>query len=178
METPKPTFDVIRFLGPLRRYARSLTRDGADAEDLVQDALVRAYERRFTFRSGGDLRAWLFSILHNAFVDRARSSRAEAARLKSATEAVTDILEAPQDHVVRLAQIRTAFMQLPEDQRAALHLVTIEGMSYQEAATALGIPVGTLMSRISRARSALRDIERCGENRALKLVGGRDVTTT
>ena len=79
-----PRFDIVGQLGSLRRYARSLTRDSADAEDLVHDALVRAYERRATFRSGGNLRAWLLSIVHNAFIDKIRSRRSEAARVEQA----------------------------------------------------------------------------------------------
>lgn len=168
-------FDVIGQLGALRRYARSLTRDPADAEDLVQDALLRAYERRSTFRSGANIRAWLLSILHNAFVDQARSRRSEARRLDQFAEIAPQAIEASQDHAVRLAQIREAFMDLSEEQRAALHLVTIEGLSYQVAADTLGITLGTLMSRIGRARAALRAIEEPGGAPSLKVVGGRDV---
>ncbi|PTE18887.1 RNA polymerase subunit sigma, partial [Cereibacter changlensis JA139] len=79
---------------------------------------------------------------------------------------------APQEDVVRLAQIRAAFFRLPEDQRAALHLVAIEGLSYPEAAKVLGVPQGTLMSRLARARAALRAFEDGAPH--LKLVGGRD----
>ena len=79
-----PRFDIVGQLGSLRRYARSLTRDSAEAEDLVHDALVRAYERRGTFRSGGNLRAWLLSIVHNAFIDGLRSRKSEAARVEQA----------------------------------------------------------------------------------------------
>lgn len=175
METPKAQFDVIGQLRALRRYARSLTRDGSDAEDLVQDALVRAYERRSSFKVGGEMRPWLLSILHNVFIDRTRSRQSETVRLKRVAETAAQLLEAPQDHVVRLAQVRAAFMELPEEQRAALHLVTIEGLSYQEAATSLAIPVGTLMSRIGRARAALRALDEPGETPSFKIVGGRDV---
>ncbi len=173
----KSRFDVIGQLGSMRRYARSLTRDAADAEDLVHDALVRAYERRETFRQGGSLRAWLLSVLHNSFIDRARSRRAEAARAVQAEHFAETRMEPPQDHVVRLAQVREAFLDLPEEQRSALHLVAVEGFSYQEAASALGIPLGTLMSRIGRARASLRDME---DNAArqpkgrLRIVGGRN----
>ena len=84
MTDRKSRFDVIGQLGSLRRYARSLTRDAADAEDLVHNALVRAYERRNTFRRQGNLRAWLLSILHNTFVDLVRSRRSEAHRIEKA----------------------------------------------------------------------------------------------
>lgn len=179
MSQQKSSFDVVGQLGALRRYARSLTRGGADAEDLVHDALVRAYERRATFQKGGDLRSWLLSILHNSFIDRMRSRKAEAGRLERAAELQPGEAAASQDHVVRLAQVRQAFLGLPEEQRAALHLVAIEGLSYQQAADTLAVPIGTLMSRIGRARAALRALETGGGDDAeagrpnLRIVGGR-----
>lgn len=176
MTRRKLDFDVLGQLGALRRYARSLTRDGSDAEDLVQDALLRAYEKRSSFSADGNMRAWLLSILHNAFIDRVRSRRSEAARLDRTVELAPQAMEPPQDHAVRLVQVREAFMGLPEEQRAALHLVAIEGLSYQEAADALAIPPGTLMSRIARARAALRALEDGeGQSPHLRIVGGRDV---
>ena len=169
-----PRFDIVGQLGSLRRYARSLTRDSTDAEDLVHDALVRAYERRATFRSGGNLRAWLLSIVHNAFIDKMRSRRSEAARVEQAFYLTDASTPAPQEHSVRLAQVREAFFRLPEEQRSALHLVAIEGLSYQQAADASGVPLGTLMSRIGRARAALREMEKAAPSPAksyLRIVG-------
>lgn len=169
-----PRFDIVGQLGSLRRYARSLTRDSTDAEDLVHDALVRAYERRGTFRSGGNLRAWLLSIVHNAFIDRMRSRRSEAARLDQAGYLADASTPASQEHSVRLAQVREAFFSLPEEQRSALHLVAIEGLSYSQAADASGVPLGTLMSRIGRARAALRAMEDAPPSKAkthLRIVG-------
>ncbi|TIU85385.1 MAG: sigma-70 family RNA polymerase sigma factor, partial [Mesorhizobium sp.] len=148
MRGSMPRFDMIGQLGSLRRYARSLTRDSAEAEDLVHDALVRAYERRGTFRSGGNLRAWLLSIVHNAFIDGLRSRKSEAVRVEQAGYLVDASLQAPQEHSVRLAQVREAFFKLPDEQRSALHLVAIEGLTYSQAAEASGVPLGTLMSRI------------------------------
>ncbi|MCB4769871.1 sigma-70 family RNA polymerase sigma factor [Ancylobacter sp. Lp-2] len=175
------TFDVLGQLAALRRYARALTRDEADAEDLVQDALLRAYENRAGFDpERGDaaqgLRGWLFAVLHNVFVDRRRARRAEAERERRLAEIAPVSGEPAQEHHMRLAQIRDAFMGLPEEQRAALHLVAIEGLGYAEAAAALGIPQGTLMSRLSRARGALRAIEDGGvaTRPQLKIVGGSD----
>lgn len=175
MTEPKSRFDVLGQLASLRRYAISLTRDPADAEDLVHDTLVRAYERRGTFHQGGNLKSWLLSILHNVHVDTARSRRAASFREQSAAS-LTDA-EAPpaQDHVVRLGQIRQAFFNLPEEQRAALSLVAIEGLSYQEAADTLAIPLGTLMSRIGRARARLRELEEAEtvpSRGHLRIVGG------
>jgi RNA polymerase sigma-70 factor, ECF subfamily len=171
--------DVIGLLGPLRRYARSLTRDEARAEDLVQDALVRAYEGSGSFRTGGNLRGWLLSILHNTFIDGRRRDAAEARRSQAAADLAETITPAEQEGRVRLRQIQKAFMNLPEDQRAVLHLVAIEGLSYQEAADSLGIPVGTLMSRLGRGRAALRAFEAgaaqplAGKPRPnLRIVGG------
>ena len=175
MDRSRPRFDVMGQLSSLRRYARSLARGSADAEDLVHDALVRAYERRGTFRHGGNLRAWLLSILHNTFVDATRSRKSEAARLEQAAYLAEGSMEAPQEHSVRLAQVREAFLNLPEEQRAALHLVAIEGLTYTEAAEAIGVPLGTLMSRIGRARAALREMEEASPARTknhLRIVGG------
>src|SRR3954465_14690801 len=152
-------FDVIGLLGPLRRYAMVLTRDETEAEDLVHDALVHAYERHDTFRSSGSLRTWLFSVLHNCFVDAQRRKTAEAARVRHMASTIETVAPADQESSVRLQQVRQAFLNLPQKQRAALHLVAVEGLSYQDAAGALGIPLGTLMSRIGRARAALRSFE-------------------
>ena len=132
--------DVVGFLGPLRRYARALTRDESQAEDLVQDTLVRAYERRGSFRLGGNLRVWLLSILHNTFIDERRRRNAESLRIEQLAEIATAELPADQESRVRFQQIRQAFLYLPDEQRSALHLVAVEGLSYQEAAAALGIP--------------------------------------
>jgi RNA polymerase sigma-70 factor (ECF subfamily) len=174
MKRSMARFDIVGQLGSLRRYARSLTRDGADAEDLVHDALVRAYERRGTFRAGGNLRAWLLTIVHNVFIDRMRSRRSEAARIEQAGHLADGSVPASQDHSVRLSQVREAFLALPEEQRSALHLVAIEGLSYAEAAEVSGVPLGTLMSRIGRARAALREMEEGPSAKArprLRIVG-------
>lgn len=182
MKRETSTFDVPGQLPAMRRYARSLTRDDVDAEDLVHDALLRAYERRGSFDAargpaGNGLRGWLLSILHNVFVDGRRSRRAEQRRIDQTLETGAAAQPPAQEHHVRLAQVREAFMTLPEEQRAALHLVTIEGLGYAEAAAVLGIPQGTLMSRLSRARAALRAIEdgaALAPPTHLRIVGGQD----
>jgi RNA polymerase sigma factor (sigma-70 family) len=175
MKRSMTRFDIVGQLGSLRRYARSLTRDSTDAEDLVHDALVRAYERRGTFRSGGNLRAWLLAIVHNTFIDRMRSRRSEAARIEQAGHLADTSVPPSQEHSVRLSQVREAFLALPEEQRSALHLVAIEGLSYGQAAQVSSVPLGTLMSRIGRARAALREMEQGAPERGknhLRIVGG------
>lgn len=184
MTTDKPRFDVIGQLAGLRRYARSLTRDEVDAEDLVHDTLLRAYERRSTFKPGRNIRTWLMSILHNRFVDGMRGRRADAARVAQSALLADESVPAGQDHAVRLAEVRRAFLALPEEQRTALHLVAIEGFTYEEAAHTLGIPTGTLMSRLGRARATLRAKEEMPGPKALtvpaarparlRIVGGTD----
>jgi RNA polymerase sigma-70 factor (ECF subfamily) len=159
MKPKNARFNVIGQLAALRRYARSLTRDEGEAEDLVHDTLVRAYERRRTFQPDRSLKAWLLSVLHNAFIDGVRGRRAESVWLARAAELAHNEAPPAQDHAVRLTQVRQAFMTLPDEQREALHLVALEGLSYQEAAATLSIPLGTLMSRLSRARAALRAME-------------------
>ncbi len=152
--------DVIGQLGALRRYARSLTRDEAAAEDLVHEALARAYENRAGFRPDGDLRPWLLSILHNRFVGLWRNRKAEQNRLDHLAQLVQrNNPGLGPEATVRVGQIYRAFSTLPDEQRAALHLVSIEGLSYQEAAAVLDVPLGTLMSRLGRARAALREFE-------------------
>ncbi|WP_337267191.1 sigma-70 family RNA polymerase sigma factor [Oryzifoliimicrobium ureilyticus] len=175
MKRTERSFDVLAQLAALRRYARALARNSDDAEDLVHDALVRAYEKKRSFRPGANLRTWLFSILHNAHIDRIRQKRSLTKRHDEASLAAERTLPAGQEHAVRLQQVREAFFQLPEEQREALHLVAIEDLSYQEAADALGIPIGTLMSRISRARANLREFEEKGAGvPKLRIIGGSD----
>ena len=182
-------YDVLANLAPMRRYARALTRDEIAAEDLVHDALVRAYERRSTFRRGGNLRTWILSILHNTFIDSQRRLKAEQRRVSQTAELHEAHFPAGQENAIRLQQIKQAFLSLPDEQRSVLHLVAIEGMKYQEAADTLGISIGTLMSRLGRAREALRRFEEGGAGNPseakllltrknghpkLKVVGGQD----
>ncbi len=148
--------DVLEQLPTLRRYALSLTRNATDAEDLVQEALLRAYERSATFRADGNLRGWLLSIVHNLFVDRRRSKTSASGHEQEFANCLANNLPASQYDTLRLSQVRRAFDLLPVEQREALHLVTIEGLSYEEAARVLEVPAGTVMSRLSRGREALR----------------------
>lgn len=178
MPRSETRFDPLEHLPTLRRYARSLARDPSAAEDLVQDALLRAYEKRHTFR-GEQLRGWLLAILHSTFLGGVRKSRAEQARAEAWARLEAETAEPAQEHSTRLVQIQAAFLNLPEEQRAALHLVAVEGLSYAEAAAVMQTPLGTLMSRLGRARAALRRVEAPEEGSderqaRLRIVGGKE----
>lgn len=157
--------DELRALLPsLRRFALWLARDASDADDLVQACLERALSRWSTRRADASLKAWLFAILHRQFID----SRRSASRLRRLLSTFTDEREAvpsAEDTFVARTSLE-AFARLGADQRAVLLLVVVEGLSYQDTAQALDLPIGTVMSRLSRARIAYR-----------KLIGG-DVPVT
>ena len=139
----------------LRRYARALTRNPDLADDLVQDCLERAISRRGLFRPTGPVRAWLFTILLNLYRNgrRAESRRGEMVDLDSVAEPSTP---AAQPGHIALAEMARAIDTLPAEQKEALLLIALEGLPYAEAASILNIPLGTLMSRLGRARAALR----------------------
>lgn len=149
----------------LRRYARALTHNADLADDLVQDCLERAIRKRGLWQPTGPLRAWLFRILLNIWRNdlRHRSRAPDAAPLSS----VVVEPQVPSASPGRLAFAETAraMQLLPDEQRQALLLVAVEDMSYAEAAAALEIPMGTLMSRLSRARTALRKLTEEGGTR-------------
>jgi RNA polymerase sigma-70 factor (ECF subfamily) len=149
-------FDVLAEIGPLTRFALSLTRDADAAEDLVQETLARAYEKRHLFNTDASLRTWLFSVLHSVYVSSVRRRSAEARREKTAFELAPTSAAPDQEHAADLRRVQQALDALPSDQKAVLHLVAVEGFSYREAADTLGVPVGTIMSRLARGRSALR----------------------
>lgn len=140
----------------LRRYARYLTRDADRADDLVQDALTRAIARLDTWQPGTNLRAWLFVILRNTHISEIR--RATRAPLDAPVPDDHPGLAVAGGHETRiaLAELHAAFQRLSEEHREVLHLVAIEGLKYEEAAEILKVPVGTVRSRLSRARTALR----------------------
>lgn len=141
----------------LRRYARALTRDLDQADDLVQDCLERAIARRSLFRPRGPLRPWLFTILTNLYRNARRSERRRGGHVDIDT--LPDLATPPsQPGHLALAELDRAIGTLPLDQKEALLLVTLEGLAYAEAAAILGIPNGTLMSRLGRARATLRQL--------------------
>jgi RNA polymerase sigma-70 factor (ECF subfamily) len=143
----------------LRRYARALVRDEVDAGDLVQECLTRALDKLHLWREGTDLRAWLFTILHNQYVNHVRRSVREGIMIEL-SEVTPLLLTRPacQEKYLELRDLDRALGRLPAEQRATILLVGLEGMSYLDAATVLGIPAGTVRSRLSRGRETLRDL--------------------
>jgi RNA polymerase sigma-70 factor (ECF subfamily) len=147
---------VMEQLPGLRRYARALTGDTWAADDLVQDTLERACSKWRLWVVGSDLRAWLFTLMHNLYLNERRGARVSLAAVP--LDDVGQDLAAPARPLDDALDLSRCLMRLPDDQRAVLLLVTLEDMSYEEAARVLGIPVGTVMSRLSRARNRLREL--------------------
>jgi RNA polymerase sigma-70 factor (ECF subfamily) len=145
---------IVGLLPRLRRFARAMSHNQHDADDLVQAAVERALRARDQFREGANLASWMFGIMKNAWIDlqRTRGRRGEVALPEDSGEhpAVS-----PVDTNTSLWAVSEAMNKLPEDQRLAIALVLVEGMSYKEAAAVLEIPIGTLTSRLARGRTAL-----------------------
>ena len=142
----------------LRRYARALTRDATRADDLVQSCLLRALSKSHLWQPGTDLRAWLFTILHNQHVNDVRRAVREGINIP--VEDVAPVLTVPstQGAALQLRDLDRAMTRLPEEQRQVLLLVGLEGMRYEEVAAVLDVPVGTVRSRLSRGRDTLRHL--------------------
>ena len=144
---------IVELIPRLRRYARALAGDRARADDLVQDTLERAWKKFHLWRPGSDLRAWLFTVMHNVHVNQVRASR-DHATLDD--EGADMSVAAVQGASLEIRDLERSLALLPDEQREVLLLVALEDMSYAEVAGALGIPIGTVMSRLSRAREKLR----------------------
>jgi RNA polymerase sigma-70 factor (ECF subfamily) len=147
---------VEREIPRLRRYARALTRSADRADDLVQETLLRAISKSHLWQTGTDIRAWLFTIMHNHYVNMVRRAMRDEAtvdieQMSSSLVAITDPTASSQ-----LRELDQALARLPGEQREVILLVGLEGMSYETAANVLSVPVGTVRSRLSRGRDALR----------------------
>jgi RNA polymerase sigma-70 factor (ECF subfamily) len=145
----------------LNRYARALMRGRDGAEDLVQDTILRALEKAHLWQPGTNLQRWLFTLMHNQYVNLVRRS----ARQKSRIDLDRGITVTPPTQLepLMLRDFDRAMARLPEEQRRVVRLVGIEGMKYDEAAAACGVPVGTIRSRLCRARKALQAMVEHGE---------------
>jgi RNA polymerase sigma-70 factor, ECF subfamily len=140
----------------LRRYARALLRDKGGADDLVQDTLLLGLEKIDLYRPGTNLRAWLFTIMHNQYVNSVRRSARRGHGVD--IEKVRLATPASQGHSVELRELDQAIARLPEEQRMTLLMIGLEGMRYEEVAEICKVPIGTVRSRLSRARRALREM--------------------
>jgi RNA polymerase sigma-70 factor (ECF subfamily) len=149
--------EIVELLPRLRRLGRVLARNAADADDLVQLTIERALARRGQWRAGTSLASWMFRIMKNAWIDesRSRSRRGGVFLPEEAGERIGDAGAEVLDARLALGEVERAMARLPDDQRAAVALVLVEGLSYQEAADVLEIPAGTLTSRLVRGRMAL-----------------------
>jgi RNA polymerase sigma-70 factor (ECF subfamily) len=144
----------------LRGFARGLARDRAEADDLVQETLLKAWIARDKFTPGTNLEAWLFTILRNAFYSKRRRLRREVEDVDGA-HAARLAVRPTQDHGLRLAEFAAAFARLPAEQREALMLIGGAQVSYEEAAAICGVAVGTIKSRTHRARASLAALLGC-----------------
>ena len=163
--------DEIESIVPaLRRYARALTRNADRADDLVQDCLERAIRKQALWQPTGSLKSWLFRILLNLYRNELRVARRRGEHVAVETLLVEPSVAPAQPGRIALAEMARAIDTLVADQREALLLVVLEGLSYSEAASVLGIPMGTLMSRLGRARAALRTATGSGEEPRLRTV--------
>lgn len=145
---------ILACIPSLRRYARGLTGDADRADDLVQDTLERAWSRHSRWQRRGELRAWMFGIMHNHFIDGVR-----AAGRRTDQPAPGDLPDAPvratQTDQLEVRDLDRCLLALPAEQREVLLLIAVEDLSYQETARILAVPIGTVMSRLSRAREKL-----------------------
>ena len=149
---------VEREIPRLRRYARALTRAADRADDLVQDTLIRALAKGHLWQPGTDIRAWLFTIMHIQYVNTVRRQARETATVD--VEQVSSTLVATTDPTSswQLRELDRALARLPDDQREVVLLVGLEGVAYDSAAQILGVPIGTVRSRLSRGRETLRGL--------------------
>jgi RNA polymerase sigma-70 factor, ECF subfamily len=145
---------IVGLLPRLRRFARSLARDPHDADDLVQIAVERALTRSDQLRPDSRLSSWMFGILRNAWIDENRT-RGRRNRIFAPEAAGENVGDASSETHTEVLSVQDAMARLPDEQRLAVGLVLVEGLSYKEAAEIMGVPVGTLTSRLARGREAL-----------------------
>ena len=150
--------EITTHVAALRRYALVLVGDASEADDLVQECLSRVLAQMRGWRPVRDLRAYLFTTLHNVFVDASRRQKARRSDVPLDSAAATLSQPAGQLKRLEFRDLLAALRRLPAQQREVVLLIGLEGMSYIEAARVLGVPIGTVMSRLSRGREALRQL--------------------
>jgi RNA polymerase sigma-70 factor (ECF subfamily) len=167
MSTPSPADEVRAALGELlprlRRFARVITRNVPDADDLVQISVEKALARAEQWRTGSRMDSWMFGIMKNAWIDEIRARRRRE-RVHAPEEAGAQVGDTSAESRDIALSVQAAMTRLPEEQRMAIALVLIEGLSYKDAAETLSIPIGTLTSRLARGREALQKLLGDGES--------------
>ncbi|MBW4983569.1 RNA polymerase sigma factor [Mameliella sp. CS4] len=163
-----PREELTDHIGSLRAFALSLTRNSATADDLVQETLVKAWTNIDSFQQGTNMRAWLFTILRNTFYSLRRKRKRE---VEDADGTMSEGLATKPDHDGRLnlRDFKVAFDQLPDTQREALVLIGAQGLAYEEAAEVCGVAVGTIKSRVGRARARLAELMELSEEESLEI---------
>lgn len=163
---------LLAWVPRLRRYARALMRDRDLADDLVQDCVERALARLDSWQSGDNPRRWLFTIMHHLFVDELRRVKRRGQTVDIETAAGANFATEPtQFDTLAAREVMQALQAIAPDRRSALVLVAVEGLTYAEAATVLGVPAGTVMSRIARGREELRkELEDSSARRTMRVV--------
>lgn len=146
---------LLQQVPPLRRYARALTGNQDNADDLVQDCLVRAMQREQKYCQGTNMRAWLFTVMHNIFIDQVRSKGRKPNHVPFEDAGQSLPVAGGQFEHVQLREYEAMLQKLPVEQRTVLLLVALEGQSYEDTAAITGVPIGTVKSRLSRARRTL-----------------------
>ena len=168
MKNKDPRDELVEHLPAMRAFAISLTRNGAIADDMVQDTLVKAWTNLEKFQAGTNMRAWLFTILRNTYYSSRRKARREVADVDGVfTESLAE--KPAHDGHMQMTDFRKALAKLQDEQREALLLVGASGFSYEEAAEMCGVAVGTIKSRTSRARARLAELMGHDENESLEM---------
>ena len=168
MNDGDPRDELVDHLPAMRAFAISLTRNGATADDMVQDTLVKAWTNIEKFQQGTNMRAWLFTILRNTYYSSRRKSNREVADVDGVF--TDNLAEKPaHDGHMQMNDFRKALDQLSDEQREALLLIGASGFSYEEAAEMCGVAVGTIKSRTNRARAQLAELMGLNEDEALEM---------
>ena len=173
-DSPDPRDELVEHLPALRAFAMSLTRNSATADDMVQDAVEKAWVNFDKFKPGTNMRAWLFTILRNTYYSSRRKAKREVADPEGVF--VGQMSEKPaHDGHLQMEEFRAAFAELPDEQREALTLVGASGFSYEEAAEMCDCAVGTIKSRANRARKRLAELMHLNEDEPLEMTDAQTV---